>query len=127
MARFIGPDMALRATRVAIEMVEAVDTLNATRPVGAHRVAVGVGVNVGDAVLGAMGAERRMDFTVIGDAVNLGARLCSAAKPGEVLVTEAVRSEVGDAKGIVFTAFEPVRVKGKHEPVPVYSAAKAPR
>jgi adenylate cyclase len=127
MARFIGPDMALRATRVAVEMVEAVDTLNATCPIGAHRVAVGVGVNVGDAVLGAMGAERRMDFTVIGDAVNLGARLCSAAKPGEVLVTEAVRSEVGDAAGIVFAAFEPVRVKGKHEPVPVYSAAKAPR
>ncbi len=120
MARFVGPDMALRATRAAVEMVEAVAALNAARPGTAEAMAVGVGVNVGDAVLGAVGAERRMDFTAIGDAINLGARLCSAAQPGEVLVTEAVQREVGAAEGLVFMAIAPLMVKGKRDPVAVY-------
>lgn len=126
MARFTGPDMALRATRAAIEMVEAVEMLNATRPDAAEVTAVGVGVNVGEAVLGAMGAENRMDFTAIGDAVNLGERLCSAAGPGDVYVTEAVRREVGDVGLIVFKKLEPLMVKGKHEPVAVYRALRMP-
>jgi adenylate cyclase len=120
MARFVGPDMALRATRAAVEMVEAVAALNAARPGTAEAMAVGVGVNVGDAVLGAVGAERRMDFTAIGDAINLGARLCSAAHPGEVLVTEAVQREVGAAEGLEFAAIAPLMVKGKRDPVAVY-------
>lgn len=124
MALFAGPDMALRATCAAIEMVEAVEMLNAMRPNAAEVTAVGVGVNVGDAILGAMGAERRMDFTAIGDAINLGERLCSAAGPGEVFVTEAVRREVGDAEGLVFRVLKPMVVKGKHEPVAVYRALR---
>jgi adenylate cyclase len=100
--------------------------LNATRPGTAEGAAVGVGVNVGDAVLGAMGAEGRMDFTAIGDTINLGARLCTAAGPGEVFVTEAVRLEVGDAEGLVFMALAPMMVKGKHEPVAVYRAVRGP-
>jgi adenylate cyclase len=126
MARFFGPDMVLRATRAAVEMVEAVEMLSSTLAGAAEGTAVGVGVNVGDAVLGAMGAERRMDFTAIGDAVNLGARLCSAAGPGEVFVTEAVRCEVGDAEGFAFVALEPIMVKGKHEPVAVYRVVRRP-
>ncbi len=126
MALFVGSDMALRATCAAVEMVKAVEMLSATGPGAAQGMAVGVGVNVGDAVLGAMGAERRMDFTAIGDAINLGARLCSAAESGEVLVTEAVRRSIGDAEGLVFTSLEPIMVKGKREAVAVYRAARGP-
>jgi adenylate cyclase len=107
-------------------MVEAVVRLGATRSGAAEATAVGVGVNVGEAVLGAMGAERRMDFTAIGDAVNLGARLCSAAGPGEVLVSEAVCREVGGAGGLLFTPLTPIMVKGKHEPVTIFRAARRP-
>lgn len=125
MVRFDGPDMALRATRAAVEMVEAVKLLSATLVDATQGTAVGVGVNVGNAVLGAMGAERRMDFTAIGDAVNLGARLCSAAGRDEVLVSEAVRREVGDAQGLLFTPLDSIMVKGKHEPVAIYRALRA--
>lgn len=125
MVRFDGPDMALRATRAAVEMVEAVKLLSATLVDATQGTAVGVGVNVGNAVLGAMGAERRMDFTAIGDAVNLGARLCSAAGRDEVLVSEAVRREVGDAQGLLFTPLDSIMVKGKHEPVVIYRALRA--
>lgn len=120
MARFNGPDMALLATRAAVEMAEAVALLNTSLAGNTKATAVGVGVSVGEAVLGAMGAERRMDFTAIGDTVNLGARLCSAAGPGEVFVTEAVRREIGAAEGLEFKALKPMMVKGKQEPVVVY-------
>ena len=126
MVRFAGPGMALRATRAAVEMAQAVAMLSATLAGAAEGTAVGVGVNVGNAVLGAMGAKQRMDFTAIGDAVNVGARLCSAARPGEVLITEAVRSEIGDAQGLVFTALDPMLVRGKHEPVAVYRVEQGP-
>jgi adenylate cyclase len=126
MVRFDGPDMALRATRAAVEMAEVVTQLNLRGTDPTQGTAVGVGVSVGDAVLGAMGAERRMDFTAIGDAVNLGARLCSAAGRGEVLISEAVRIDIGDAQGLVFTPLDPIMVKGKQAPVTIYRAERAP-
>lgn len=120
MARFTGRDMALRAARAAIDMVAAVGALNRARAGEADGAAVGVGVNVGDAVLGAMGAEQRMDFTAIGDTVNTAARLCAVAAPGEVLVTDAVRRDLDAVTEIAFSALEPMHLKGKHETVAVY-------
>ena len=120
MARFTGRDMVLKATRAAVDMVAAVEALHSERADSAGGAAIGVGVNVGEAVLGAMGAEDRMDFTAIGDTVNTAARLCAAAGPGEVLVTEAVRGELGNASELGLEALEPMRLKGKTEAVAVY-------
>ena len=47
---------------------------------------IGAGINYGPMILGNMGAENRLDYTVIGADVNLGARLCDAAAPGEILI-----------------------------------------
>ncbi len=120
MARFSGPDMVLRASRASVDMVAVVEALDGAHAGRAGRAAVGVGVSVGDAVLGAMGAEQRMDFTAIGDTVNIAARLCAAAGPGEVLVTEAVARELQGVTDLVLSALEPMRLKGKHEVVAVY-------
>jgi class 3 adenylate cyclase len=124
MARFDGPDMEARATRCAVEMLDAVDGLNASLESGLP-VHVGVGVNVGEVVLGAMGSAERMDFTVIGDAVNLGARLCSAAQKGEVIVSAAVRDAVGESPGLAFEPLEPIQVKGKKDRVAIFRARKS--
>jgi adenylate cyclase len=121
MARFEGPDMEARAIRCAVEMAAAVAALS--RKEGAHDIGIGVGVNAGDVVFGAMGSEQRTDFTVIGDAVNLGARLCSAARSGQVLVTGAVRAIAQDMKDVRFTELDPIKVKGKQDPIPIYAAA----
>lgn len=121
MARFTGDRQELRATMCAVEMVEAVNALN--EKVGAKNLAVGVGVNVGDVVFGAMGASHRLDFTVIGDAVNLAARLCSAAKGGEVLITRAIKDAIGETD-LVMDPLEPIKVKGKTEPIAIFSAKK---
>ncbi|MCA9706104.1 MAG: adenylate/guanylate cyclase domain-containing protein, partial [Myxococcales bacterium] len=122
MATFRGPDMESQAVACAVEMVAAVDRINAALPEGSPRLQVGVGVNAGEVILGAMGARNRMDYTVIGDAVNLGARLCSAAEPGQVLVSAPVRIAAGNPAGLRFEALEPLRVKGKREPVEIFAA-----
>jgi adenylate cyclase len=81
---------------------------------------LGIGINTGDMVMGAMGSKDRMDYTVIGDSVNLGARLCSAAKPGQVLLSEfSVNAMAGNAE-FKLLPLEPLIVKGKQDPVRVY-------
>ena len=126
MARFCGPDHESRAALCAVEMVEAVDELNVRREAqdGDGLVHVGVGVNSADVVLGAMGSTHRMDFTVIGDGVNLAARICSAAKPGETLVSEAVRTALGDVHELTIETLEPMTVKGKREPISVFRLSR---
>lgn len=124
MARFQGPDMEARAARCAVEMVAAVDALNRSLASGTA-VHVGVGVHVGEMVLGAMGASDRMDFTVIGDAVNLAARLCGAAQKAEVIVTAEIAAAVEGSASIALEPMAPIVVKGKKEPIPIFRVTSA--
>jgi adenylate cyclase len=82
-------------------------------------LSVGYGIATGRVVAGAMGARRRLDFTVIGDTVNLSSRLCSQAKPGQILVDEITNGIIRGA-GLQTTALEPRQVKGVARPVPVF-------
>ena len=74
---------------------------------------VGIGVNVGEVVMGAMGSRQRMDFTVLGDNVNLTARLCDRADPGQVLVSEAAYNDASEEKAFTFKRLPPMEVKGR--------------
>ena len=77
------PDHSARAIRTALAMQEGIDGLNERRlRDGKEPIAVGIGVSAGEAVAGTVGTEDRMEYTVIGDSVNLAARLESNAKPG---------------------------------------------
>jgi adenylate cyclase len=120
MAVFDGADAARRAVRCAVEMLEAVEGVR-----GATGLAVGVGLSSGDVVYGPIGSPERMDFTVIGDVVNTGARLCSLAGGGQVVVNRAVvdacRGGLGDVE---FEPLEPMTVKGKREPVEIYAVRR---
>ena len=81
-------------------------------------ISYGIGVNVGDAVVGNIGCEFRMDYTAIGDTVNTAARLESRAKAGEILISEAVYKKVQERINA-----EPVgemELKGKSVPIKVY-------
>ena len=120
MARFDGEDQCLRAARCAVDLLEAVEAVNERLDPGRDPIRIGVGLNTADVILGAMGSAERMDFTAIGDGVNLAARLCANAGPGEVLASRAIRDGVQGSPELVFTALEPIQVKGKKDAVEIY-------
>ncbi|MBU2944613.1 adenylate/guanylate cyclase domain-containing protein [Shimia thalassica] len=121
MAMFTGEDKELRATRCAVEIAEALAAFMKSRQANAA-LAVGIGMASGEVVLGAMGARDRMDYTVLGSTVNLAARLCSKAEPGQVLLEEATRQAVGEDPAISIETLPPVALKGIAAPVPIYGA-----
>jgi adenylate cyclase len=123
MAVFQGPGAEARAVRCAVEMIEAVHDAR----VAGENLGVGIGLACGEVVYGAMGSEHRMDFTVIGDVVNTGARLCSSADADQVLITAPVANAAWPLEGIELVPHEPLQVKGKREPLAVIEARRAPR
>ena len=87
---------------------------------GLPRVKFGTGVNTGTCIVGNMGAETRLDYSVVGDAVNLGARLEAQTRQEDVpiLVSEFTYLE---CPNIAFSQLGEVKVKGKEEPVKIYT------
>ncbi len=114
-------DAAAQAVRCGLEMQLALRSLNRNRLArGEDPISMGVGVNFGEVVWGALGSRKTMDYTVVGDVVNTASRLCSVADGGQVLISEKVRNALPE-RGFHMDALEPASVKGKAEPVPVYA------
>jgi adenylate cyclase len=118
-AVFLGDDMVLNASLCALEMQGAMADLAREHP--DWGLAVGIGVNVGEVIMGAMGSSNRMDYTVLGDAVNLAARLCSHAGRGQTLLSASSYAAIADRPEFVAEPLAPIAVKGKREPVRVYA------
>jgi adenylate cyclase len=113
------PDHATRAVRTAIAMQEGITNLNEARARdGKERIDVGIGVAVGEVVAGTVGSGERMEYTVIGDSVNLASRLESNAKPGRILISGRTYDKVRHLVEVV--PLGPIKVKGKEEQVEVY-------
>ena len=112
-------DDALRAARCALEMLDERHRLN-TRT--GRIVEVGIGLAYGELVAGCMGSTDRLNYTVLGDRVNLAARLCSAAGPGELLADQAVADALDDS--IHATAREPIELKGFSEPMDSFALGR---
>ena len=112
-------DDTLRAVATAVEMQSQINVLNAKRIKQRKKpILAGMGINKGIVVSGNIGSRDMMDYTVIGDTVNLGARLCSAAGPGEILVSSAVWKKT--QKDYSYKKLEPIKVKGKKNKVGIY-------
>ncbi|NTV52092.1 MAG: HAMP domain-containing protein [Candidatus Firestonebacteria bacterium] len=117
---FAKDDDALRAVRTAVEIQAAILKLNAARAKeNLKTITIGIGVNTGEVVAGNMGSSQKMDYTVIGDSVNLAARLEANAEGGTVLISESTYAEVKDF--VEADKLAPIPVKGKKDKVTVYS------
>jgi len=113
------PDDALRAARTAVEMQRALAHLNREwEGRGQRPLQMGVGINTGPVTAGNIGSAKRMDYTVIGDAVNLASRLCANAAGGQILISDSTFAELNG--GMPAQRLEPIRVKGKEAPVELY-------
>ena len=113
------PDHALRAVRMALEMQDAVARLNLKwASEGRRSIGVGMGINTGEVTVGNLGSTQFLNYTIIGDAVNLACRLEQYAKAGEVIITQATYEEVRSS--VEAEPLEPIHVKGKREPIQVY-------
>ena len=86
---------------------------------GLPQLNIGIGINFGKVVSGNIGSRQQMNYTVIGDNVNLAARLCSSAKGGEISISKSVyeKLDIKDA----FTKRAPIMVKGKEKPIDNWS------
>jgi len=120
MAVFSGENKEDDCLTAAIAVIKSIHAINSKKKaLGKETLAVGLGIHCGDVIVGNMGSQDRMDFTAIGDAVNLSARLCSAAPPFKIL---ASRKILAAAKGKYKTEkLEPIMVKGKEKPIEIYS------
>jgi adenylate cyclase len=90
---------------------------------GRPTISVGIGINYGEVFAGNIGSHRRLEYTIIGDAVNIASRLCSAAAPGEILMAEAFYRQLGKKKPAVERA-EGIDIKGRAGKVSVYRRAE---
>lgn len=106
---------AYNATRCAVRMIEERMKLNET---STHKISVGIGIATGEAVAGCMGSADRLNYTVLGARVNLGARLCSSAGPMEVIVDSATKEKAGEPLEV--EKFADLTLKGFSQSVRAY-------
>jgi adenylate cyclase len=120
---FNGEHDADDAVTVANTMFVALGQLNRERRrAGKTPLDIGVGIATGIVVVGNIGSTRRMEYTAIGDSVNLASRLESATKfyGAKILISEATRAEL--LHTTLLREIDRLRVQGKHEPVAIYEA-----
>ncbi len=119
MSIFSSDEMAFDAVSAAYKIQEGIIALNDERSKNLETTfSVGIGIATGSTFLGSIGSRDRMDYTAIGDTVNLASRLCSVAGPNEILVSEEVVERLADRFPIKPEG--KVTIKGKQSQVSVY-------
>jgi adenylate cyclase len=116
------PEPGKRAATMALAMRARFDELRTQWQKTGYDLDLGMGIARGYATLGAFGYEGRFDYTAVGRVVNLAARLCGEAKPGQILIDQRTRAALGDA--FRSEVLGPVVLKGFAQPVPVFALSR---
>ena len=121
MAWFNAPipqaDHALRAIRAALSIRTRIEKISTAQP-ETERLSFGIGIHTGEAILGLVGTEKRLDYTAIGDSVNTAKRIQENASAGQILISRDVYRLVEGS--IVVTPVEPIHAKGKRSTIAVF-------
>jgi len=118
MAIFQGRNMADSVLRAAVEIQRQVRILNQKRDAAGKIVLdIGIGINNGAAVMGHMGSTSRMDYTVLGDVVNVAARLCASAKAGQIITSLELTHKVNGSYPT--SRLKSISVKGRSQSIAV--------
>lgn len=118
MAVFQGKNMADNSLRAAVEIQRQIRLINQQRTLkNKTTLEMGIGINNGSAVMGNMGSLHRMDYTVIGDVVNVAARLCSIAKAGQIITSYEVARRVNGSYPT--SRLKSIFVKGRSQKIEV--------
>jgi adenylate cyclase len=119
------PDHAYRAIQAALDMQAGVREISARRAQeGKDLLTIGVGISAGEVVAGTVGTSQRMEYTVVGDSVNLAARLEADAKPGQILISRATFERVRGR--IEARSLGMLRLRGKELPVEAFEVLGGP-
>jgi class 3 adenylate cyclase/HAMP domain-containing protein len=129
-------DDALQSVLAALDMIDGLADFNKTqRQLGLKEFHIGVGINYGLATVGNIGSERKMDYTVIGDNVNLASRMEGLTKTyqAELLITQSLYEELrkpgrdpaGGGETLCFRLLDTTAVKGKSQGVRIYAVKRS--
>ncbi len=111
------PDHTLRAVRAALGLRDAIQALHDDLPAQYH-LSFGVGIHFGEAVLGLVGTEKRLEYTAIGDSVNTAKRIQESSEPNQILVSTQAHALILDS--VHSRPVTPIAAKGKSKPIPVF-------
>ena len=113
-------DDPVRAVRAALDIQRALESFNFDRAsMDKPPIKVGIGINTGEVVAGYLGSSRTMSYSVIGDTVNIASRLCAAAMPGEIVISEYTQFLIKNLFHV--KPRKAVIAKGKDLPIKAYS------
>jgi class 3 adenylate cyclase len=130
MAIFEGDDKASRACRCALEIVDSLYRVQdqesgLTLQVTGVSLPIGIGIHLGPVLIGNIGSHEHLDYSVIGETVNLASRLCGQADSMVIDVSETVMRAAGEDTTLRFAAPAEISVRGVAEPVRVYKVRRA--
>lgn len=117
MAVFEGENKCERACLCALDIIDVTQQqFNSKNEVP---FIPGIGIANGEAILGNIGSSKHLDYSVIGNTVNLAARLCGEAKPMSIAVAKSVRNDIANIHDLHFTNEQKVKIKGIDKPVAI--------
>jgi len=114
------PDHVQRAIEASLAIQEALPRFHQQFP-PEHRMKINIGIHTGTAIVGNVGTSQIMDFTAVGDTVNIAARLQSQSHGGSVLASKAVRDAIGHAEHVLFLPIGQLMLKGRSQLVTAFS------
>ena len=114
-------DHLFHAVCCAVLMQKLTRSLNAAREAeGKPQVQLRIGINSGSMLAGVLGTQQRMEYTVVGDSVNLASRLCNEAEAGQIVITETVHQALLVENKVIAHKHREIRIRGKNNPVDTY-------